>query len=128
EQRRQLRGARRPGPLPGQERRPQRGASMTERRCPKCGGVYPDTARFCSRDGTMLIEVQSPKPPPPPSARRTPPPPHPPPGPPPDRGAPLSSPIIDARHPVLKELGAGGRSSVPLAREPSSGRAVAIQV
>src|SRR5881396_2944960 len=101
---------------------------MTERRCPKCGGVYPDTARFCSRDGTMLIEVQSPKPPPPPSASRTPPRAMPPPGPGPDRGASLSSQIIDARYQVLKKLGEGGMSYVYLARELSSGQEVAIKV
>ncbi len=101
---------------------------MTERRCPKCGGVYPDTARFCSRDGTMLIEVQSPKPPSPPSASRTPPRAMPPPGPGHDRGASLSSQIIDARYQVLKKLGEGGMSYVYLARELSSGQEVAIKV
>src|SRR5438128_2482805 len=101
---------------------------MTERRSPKCGGVYPDTARFCSRDGTILIEVQSPKPPPRPSASRTSPRAMPPPGPGPDRGASLSSLIIDARYQVLKKLGEGGMSYVYLARELSSGQEVAIKV
>src|SRR5213076_610348 len=59
EQRRQLRRPGRPGPLPRQERRPQPGASMSERRCPKCGAAYTDAARFCARDGNMLVEVQS---------------------------------------------------------------------
>jgi len=31
---------------------------MSERRCPKCASVYGDTARFCPKDGTMLVEVQ----------------------------------------------------------------------
>src|SRR5207253_3161442 len=48
-----------PGPLSGEERRAQFGAAMSERRCPKCGSVYPETARFCPRDGNMLIEAQS---------------------------------------------------------------------
>jgi len=39
---------------------------MSDRRCPKCGTVYTDTARFCPRDGTMLVEVQA-KPPQPPA-------------------------------------------------------------
>ena len=35
---------------------------MSERRCPKCGSVYTDTgARFCPKDGSMLVEIQSKK-------------------------------------------------------------------
>jgi len=50
------------------------------------------------------------------------------PGPGPDRGASLSSQIIDARYQVLKKLGEGGMSYVYLARELSSGQEVAIKV
>jgi len=33
---------------------------MSERRCPKCGSVYTDTgARFCPKDGSMLVEIQA---------------------------------------------------------------------
>jgi len=36
---------------------------MSERRCPKCGSVYTDTgARFCPKDGSMLVEIQAKKP------------------------------------------------------------------
>ena len=36
---------------------------MSERRCPKCGSVYTDTgARFCPKDGSMLVEIQARKP------------------------------------------------------------------
>ena len=32
---------------------------MSDRRCPKCKSVYSDAARFCPKDGSMLVEVQS---------------------------------------------------------------------
>src|SRR2546422_7089895 len=36
---------------------------MSERRCPKCGSVYTDTgARFCPKDGSLLVEIQARKP------------------------------------------------------------------
>lgn len=113
---------------------------MSERRCPKCGSVYTDTgARFCPKDGSMLVEIQSRKPaaPAPPSGSgtgvRTPLPPKggagkagtgagv-------DRASSLSNQILDARYEVLKKLGEGGMSYVYLAREISSGETVAIKV
>jgi eukaryotic-like serine/threonine-protein kinase len=106
---------------------------MSERRCPKCGSVYTDTgARFCPKDGSMLVEIQSKKPaaPPPPSSGsgtgvRTPLP--------PgkaglDRASSLSNQILDARYQVMKKLGEGGMSYVYLAKEISSGDTVAIKV
>jgi eukaryotic-like serine/threonine-protein kinase len=100
---------------------------MSERRCPKCGSVYTDTARFCPKDGSMLVEVQS-KPKPPSSGSgtgvRTPPTPKP--G--LDRASSLSNQILDARYEVLKKLGEGGMSYVYLAREISSGDTIAIKV
>jgi serine/threonine protein kinase len=104
---------------------------MSERRCPKCGSVYTDTgARFCPKDGSMLVEIQAKKPPAaPPSGSgtgvRTPLP--------PgksglDRASSLSNQILDARYQVMKKLGEGGMSYVYLAKEINSGDTVAIKV
>jgi serine/threonine protein kinase len=106
---------------------------MSERRCPKCGSVYTDTgARFCPKDGSMLVEVQAKKasgPPNPPAGSgtgvRTPLP--------PgkaglDRASTLSNQILDARYQVMQKLGEGGMSYVYLAKEISSGETVAIKV
>jgi serine/threonine-protein kinase len=94
--------------------------------------VYSDTgARFCPKDGTMLVEIQAKKPaaPPPTSGSgtgvRTPLP--------PgkaglDRASSLSNQILDARYQVMKKLGEGGMSYVYLAKEISSGDTVAIKV
>src|SRR5258705_642545 len=104
---------------------------MSERRCPKCGSVYTDTgARFCPKDGSMLVEIQAKKPAVPPPAGsgtgvRTPLP--------PgkaglDRASSLSNQILDARYQVMKKLGEGGMSYVYLAKEISSDATVAIKV
>ena len=108
---------------------------MSERRCPKCGSVYTDTgARFCPKDGSMLVEIQARKPAAPPAGGpssgsgtgvRTPLP--------PgkaglDRASTLSNQILDARYQVLKKLGEGGMSYVYLAKEISSDAIVAIKV
>jgi serine/threonine protein kinase len=99
---------------------------MSERRCPKCGSVYTDTARFCPKDGTMLVEVQA-KPVSsgsgtavrqPASGK----------GLGLDRASTLSNQILDARYQVMKKLGEGGMSYVYLAKEISSGETVAIKV
>ena len=102
---------------------------MSERRCPKCGTVYTDTARFCPRDGTMLVEVQarpvSTATPGSNTAVRTPA---------PgknaglDRASTLSGKLLDARYQVMKKLGEGGMSYVYQAKEVSSGDVVAIKV
>jgi serine/threonine protein kinase len=101
---------------------------MNERRCPKCGTVYADAARFCPRDGSMLVELQGK----PPSARgdsastavRTPSTPKP--G--LDRAAGLSGRVLDGRYQVQSKLGEGGMSYVYLAREVATGQDVAIKV
>src|SRR6266699_553101 len=108
---------------------------MSERRCPKCGSVYTDAgARFCPKDGSMLVEIQARKPAAPPSPKasggsgtgvRTPLP--------PgkaglDRASSLSNQILDARYQVMKKLGEGGMSYVYLAKEISTGDTVAIKV
>src|SRR5437899_5654960 len=112
---------------------------MSERRCPKCGSVYTDTgARFCPKDGSMLVEIQARKPaapvpagaPAPTSGSstgvRTPLPPGKASG--LDRVSTLSNQILDARYQVMKKLGEGGMSYVYLAKEISSDQTVAIKV
>src|SRR5437762_11532792 len=102
---------------------------MSERRCPKCGSMYTDSAaRFCPKDGSMLVEIQSKKSSAPPSSdsgtgARTPLPKS---G--LDRASSLSNQILDARYQVMKKLGEGGMSYVYLAKETSSGETVAIKV
>src|SRR2546426_1585064 len=95
---------------------------MSERRCPKCGSVYTDTgARFCPKDGSMLVEIQARKPgppgPPTPTSGsstgvRTPLPPGKAAG--LDRASTLSNQILDARYQVMKKLGEGDRKSTRL--------------
>jgi eukaryotic-like serine/threonine-protein kinase len=104
---------------------------MSERRCPKCGTVYADSARFCPRDGSMLVEVQTRAAAAPPAApsgvatvSRTPPTPKP--G--LDRAASLSGQVLDSRYHVQQKLGEGGMSYVYLAREVATGQDVAIKV
>src|SRR3989449_4744377 len=109
---------------------------MSERRCPKCGSVYPDGgARFCPKDGSMPVEIQARKPgppgPPTPTSGsstgvRTPLPPGKASG--LDRASTLSNQILDARYQVMKKLGEGGMSYVYLAKEISSDETVAIKV
>ena len=105
---------------------------MSQRRCPKCKTVYSDAARFCPKDGSMLVDVQGPPPAPPKTPPggsatgvRTP----------PvakglnlDRASTLSNQVLDARYQVLQKLGEGGMSYVYLAKEVATGQEVAIKV
>ncbi|PYP64901.1 MAG: hypothetical protein DMD37_00995, partial [Gemmatimonadetes bacterium] len=95
---------------------------MSDRRCPKCKSVYSDAARFCPKDGSMLVEVQSSGS----TSVRTPPTPTKRPG--LDRASTLSHQILDVRYQVLKKLGEGGMSYVYLAKEIATGQEVAIKV
>jgi serine/threonine-protein kinase len=104
---------------------------MSQRRCPKCKTVYADTARFCPRDGSMLVDVQgapaTPKTPAGGSATAVRAPPVKP-APSSERASSLSNQLLDARYQVLKKLGEGGMSYVYLAKEISSDQEVAIKV
>src|SRR5256884_3532994 len=101
---------------------------MSERRCPKCGSVYTDSARFCARDGNMLVDVQTKAATTPPAgggtAVRTPSKPKP--G--LERASSLSGHVLDSRYQVQQKLGEGGMSFVYLAREVATGHDVAIKV
>src|SRR5216117_989794 len=105
---------------------------MSQRRCPKCKTIYSDAARFCPKDGSMLVDVQgatgAPAAPKTPSGSatgvRTPPPK----SPSLDRASTLSHQILDVRYQVQKKLGEGGMSYVYLAKEVSTGQEVAIKV
>jgi serine/threonine-protein kinase len=90
--------------------------------------MYADGARFCARDGSMLVELQTKSaaatPPEVETAVRTPPPS-------PkalDRASSLSGQLLDSRYQVLKKLGEGGMSYVYLAKEVATGQEVAIKV
>jgi serine/threonine-protein kinase len=93
--------------------------------------VYTDIgARFCPKDGSMLVEIQAKKTATPAAGSgtgvRTP----------PtsgkgaglDRASTLSNQVLDGRYQVLKKLGEGGMSYVYLAKEISSDATVAIKV
>jgi len=102
---------------------------MSDRRCPKCGTVYTDTARFCPRDGTMLVEVQAaPKPASTSGTSTSVRAPGPAKTPSLERASTLSGKLLDARYQVMKKLGEGGMSYVYQAKEVSSGDIVAIKV
>jgi len=100
--------------------------------------VYGEVARFCPRDGNLLVDVQAKRAAPPPPAPSAPPAPSPDSGtavrtpPTPvkavDRAASLSGQVLDVRYQVLRKLGEGGMSYVYLAKEVATGHQVAIKV
>jgi serine/threonine protein kinase len=106
---------------------------MSQRRCPKCKTVYAESARFCPKDGSMLVDVPgggtgTPKTPAGGGATSVRTPPLKPPTPSLDRASTLSNQMLDARYQVMKKLGEGGMSYVYLAKEISTGEEVAIKV
>ena len=110
---------------------------MSQRRCPKCHTVYPDDARFCTKDGSPLVDISAAPPPPPPP-------------PPPasqasagstqvrqavkpkataaDPAKTLRDQVLDQRYQVGRKLGEGGMSFVYEAKDISSGESVAVKI
>jgi serine/threonine-protein kinase len=87
-------------------------------RCPACGKVYGDEARFCTRDGSKLVAM--------PSARGTV----------AGRGerpaelthANLTDQVLDGRYRIVRKVGEGGMSFVYLASDIATQEQYAIKV
>ncbi len=102
---------------------------MSNRRCPRCQATYDPPARFCVKDGSLLVETAAQ------SDRGT--------GGRPDdpqqdlAGAAdrlsaslgsLTGQVLDQRYQINRKLGEGGMSYVYQAQEISSGKAVAVKI
>jgi serine/threonine-protein kinase len=112
---------------------------LSNRRCPRCQTTYAAPARFCVKDGSLLVESDKP-----PDAHEK----SPPPGSrassrnsqdtaPAARGAKdqvpsslasLSGQVLDQRYHITRKLGEGGMSYVYQAQEIETGRAVAVKI
>lgn len=113
---------------------------MSTRRCPRCQATYPAPARYCVKDGALLVEeagrpAVSPRPrphplrlPDPPDPRSEAASPHDPLAPAPDPASTLSGKTLDRRYRVGKRLGEGGMSYVYRAEELETGRQVAVKI
>jgi eukaryotic-like serine/threonine-protein kinase len=90
-------------------------------RCPSCGKVYGDDARFCTRDGSKLVVVPDHNAPRETVAGRA--------GPPtaPTHGN-LVGRVLDGRYLIERKVGEGGMSFVYLAKDVSSDDRFAIKV
>ena len=106
-------------------------------RCPKCGTMYPDDARFCTRDGGRLVAFTpggtsafAPSRPALPDSHRTTP-----------RGITpdlaqmhvinhtnMSGQVLDGRYAIVKKVGEGGMSFVYLAQDVSTNERYAIKI
>ena len=112
---------------------------MSNRRCPRCQATYAAPARFCVKDGSLLVESDKP-----PAANET----SPLPG---SRAssrpsgeasalapglkdqvpsslASLTGQVLDQRYHITRKLGEGGMSYVYQAQEIDTGRAVAVKI
>jgi len=113
---------------------------LSTRRCPRCQATYPAPARYCVKDGALLVEeagrpAVSPRPrphplrlPDPPDPRSEAASPHDPLAPAPDPASTLSGKTLDRRYRVGKRLGEGGMSYVYRAEELETGRQVAVKI
>jgi serine/threonine-protein kinase len=109
---------------------------LSNRRCPRCQTSYAAPARFCVKDGSLLVESDQP------AADRAPAP-----GlrasardsadatgtpvgrdPIPSSLASLTGQVLDKRYHITRKLGEGGMSYVYQAQEIETGRAVAVKI
>jgi len=106
---------------------------LSNRRCPRCHSTYDPPARFCVKDGSLLVEVdpqagrrtggqadagiepQTDRPPDQPSAS------------PPALGS-LTGQTLDQRYQINRKLGEGGMSYVYQAEEIGTGQTVAVKI
>jgi serine/threonine-protein kinase len=107
---------------------------LSIRRCPRCQATYPSPARYCVKDGSPLVDVESTASFAPPAPRAAAPPrgaidedvplspeEH-------DHWATLTGKLLDGRYQVGRRLGEGGMSYVYRAHEVESGAAVAVKI
>ena len=112
-------------------------------RCPACGTMYPDDARFCTKDGGRLIAFGGAATVPTPATPLSPTPPPPPP--PPRHTTPrantpaisqkkvvnhsnMAGQVLDGRYAIVKKVGEGGMSYVYLAHDVSTNVRYAIKI
>jgi eukaryotic-like serine/threonine-protein kinase len=108
---------------------------LSNRRCPRCQSTYAAPARFCVKDGSLLVESDAPPPELSPAPARasaresagpsvaavghetTPP-----------ALASLTGQILDQRYHITRKLGEGGMSYVYQAQEIDTARQVAVKI
>jgi eukaryotic-like serine/threonine-protein kinase len=106
---------------------------LSNRRCPRCQTSYAAPARFCVKDGSLLVESDSKpeEPAPSPAARASA----------RDSAGPRAAPdhipstlasltgqVLDQRYHITRKLGEGGMSYVYQAQEIDTGRPVAVKI